>query len=196
MFLDVLLGSKATWRILVLMSESPGMRLGRPEIKRLTHLGNNAVTESLKDLIVHGILTGKKDRKKTTYGLDLTNETAKLILDLCVAERRRLNNLPYQYSLVLREYVRMVLSLCLPKRIILFGSVAKRVYRDDSDIDVAVILEKELPAQTRLDMEDIAAKLNKRFSREIQQHFFTTDEFEKSEDRLVAEIRKDGIELL
>jgi predicted nucleotidyltransferase len=196
MFLDVLLGSKATWRILVLMSEAPGMRLSRPEIKRLTRLGNNAVTESLKDLVVHGILNMKREGRKTAYGFDLTDETAKLIIGLCAAERKGLNNLPYQYSLVLREYVRMTLSLCVPKRIVLFGSVAKRVYREDSDIDIAVVLGEELPAQTRLDMEDVTTRLKKRFGMEIQQHFFALNEFEKAEDKLIAEIRKDGIDLL
>lgn len=195
MFLDIVLGSKATWRILLLMAESPGGRITRPEIRRLTCLGNEAITESLDDLIAHGIIIIKKNGK-TTYGLDLTDDFTKQILVLCEMERKKTNNLPYSYSLVLREYVRMIFSIRSPKRILLFGSVAKRVFRENSDIDVAIVFDDELPTQARLDMEEIADKLKKRFGKEVQQHIFTLKEFEKSKDKLVSEIKLDGVDLL
>ncbi|MBU0535802.1 MAG: nucleotidyltransferase domain-containing protein [Nanoarchaeota archaeon] len=194
MFLDILLGSKATWRILVLMSESPGARLTRPEIKRLTHLGNNSITESLKDLVVHDIIDMRKGGRMT-YGFNLANDFVKQIIFLCEMEKRKLNSLPYSYSIVLREYVRMVLSLCMPERIVLFGSVAKRIYREDSDIDVALVFKEELPVQAKLDIEDIADRLKKRFGKDIQQHMFTAKEF-GSKDRMVSEIKKNGVDLL
>ncbi len=195
MFLDVLLGSKATWRILSLMAESPGSRLTRAEIKKFTCLGNNSITESMKDLLVHNMINARKNGK-TSYGLDMTNEMTKQILLLCEIERKRLNSLPYSFSLILREYVRIILAISAPRRIILFGSVAKRVYREDSDIDIAIIFDDELQTQTRLDMEGAADRLKKRFGKEIQQHIFTVKEFESSKDKLVLEIRRDGIDLL
>lgn len=195
MFLDVLLGSKATWRILLLMAESPGSRLTRAEIKKFTCLGNNAITESMKDLLIHNIMNARKNGK-TSYGLDMADEMTKQILLLCEMERKRLNGIPYSFSLILREYVRIILAISAPLRIILFGSVAKRVYREDSDIDIAIIFDDELKTQARLDMEGAADRLKKRFGKEIQQHIFTVKEFEISKDKLVLEIRRDGIDLL
>lgn len=195
MFLDILLGSKATWRILLLMAESPGGRLTRPEIRRLTCLGNKAITESLNDLLIYNIITIKKDGK-TIYGLDMANEFTKQILILCEMERKKTNSLPYSYSLILREYVRMITSIILPKKILLFGSVAKRIFREDSDIDIALVVHKEMAVQTRLEAEEIANKLKKRFGKDIQQHIFTTKEFENPKDKLVSEIKRDGVDLL
>lgn len=196
MFLDILLGSKATWRIIVLIAESPGMRLTRPEIKKITCLGNNAITESLKDLVVHDVVNIKKAGKKTTYGFNLTNNLTTQLISLCDMEKIRLNNLPYHYSLVLREYVRMVLSILEPERIVLFGSVAKRVYREDSDIDVALVFKTALKTKERIDIEEIAHKIKERFGKEIQQHSFTLQEFKTSKEKLIQEIKRDGIDLL
>ncbi len=196
MFLDILLGSKATWRILTLMSESPGSRITRAEIKKCTKLGNNAISESIKDLVCHKILTMQKRGRKEYYQIDLTNELAKKIIDICDLERKANNNLPYQYSLILREYVRLVLSVFVPQRIILFGSVAKRTFREDSDIDVALIFMSKLPMQKKLDLEEITHKLRKRFQKNIQQHIFTEKEFNKSKSALTDDIKRDGVELI
>ena len=41
-----------------------------------------------------------------------------------------------------RRYCELVIKKYNPKKIILFGSYAKGTYRNDSDIDIAIIFEK------------------------------------------------------
>jgi len=43
---------------------------------------------------------------------------------------------------------------------------------------------------------EITSKLNKRFKKEIQPHYFTTKEFKQDKSKLTEEIVKDGIILM
>lgn len=196
MLLDIVLGNKATWRILILLSENPGSALTRPEIRKFTKLGNKSISSSLNNLLANGLLMKNKDGKKTYYKLDLTNEFTKGALALCKNETKQLNNLPYIFSLILREFTRQVTAEIDVKKIILFGSIAKRTFRDDSDMDVAIITNKELEVNDKLLITRIIENIESRFKKDIQPHYLTLNEFEKKKGELCEEIRRDGINLL
>jgi len=194
MILDISLGSKAVWRILLLMSESPGGGLTREEIRKYTMLGNRAVTLSL-DSMLRSKLVSKERR---LYRMNLSNPLTEDILNLCRKERESLNNIPFKISLPLREFSRQVSEVISPERIFLFGSIAKRTYREDSDMDLAIITKERLSSGQELSVAEMGEKIRKRFLRKIQVHFFTSEEYEKGkkESRLIMEISRDGISLL
>ena len=82
-------------------------------------------------------------------------------------------------------------------QVILFGSYAKRTYTDSSDIDVAIILKEKSPNDELL-ITEVIDKLDKRFGKEIQPHYYSEEEFDKSNkiDKLAQEIVRDGISLV
>lgn len=196
MLLDIVFGSKSVWRILILLSENPGSSLTRPEIRKFTKLGNKAISLSLNNLLINDILIKRKGGKKTYYSLNLTNEFVKDILVLCKNENKCLNNLPYSFSLILREFTRQLIAEIDVKKVILFGSIAKRTFRNDSDIDVAIIIDKELDVKDKLLVTQITENIKLRFKKEIQPHYFILNEFEKGKDKLCEEIKRDGVSLL
>ena len=50
MLLDICLGSKAVWRILLVLADLPGRGVTREEIRKFTKLGSKSLTDSLKTL--------------------------------------------------------------------------------------------------------------------------------------------------
>jgi len=196
MLLDIVFGSKAVWRILILLAENPGSALTRQEIRKFTKLGNKAISLSLNNLTINQILTEHKDGKKKYYKLNLTNEFTRDILNLCKNENKNLNNLSYSFSLILREFTRQTIALINVKNIFLFGSVAKRTFRAESDIDIAIITDNEVKMKEKLLITEIIDNLENRFKKTIQPHYFTTTEFKKGKNKVIDEIKRDGIGLV
>lgn len=195
MILDIALGSKAVWRILILLVGAPGKSLSRNEIREYTRLGNNPLSLSLRSLKKFKILSEKKIGKKYFYNLDLSGEFVSDIIKIIENERKNLNNLPFRFSLILREFTRKLLDASEPEAVILFGSVAKRTYREDSDIDVAVVVNN-ISTNEKLNIAEFLEEIERRFKKKIQVHYFTEKEFSNKKDKLVLEILKDGIKIL
>lgn len=199
MLLDVCLGTKSAWRILFVLAEAPGKAVDRKEIQRLTKLGNKVLTKFLLLLEKFDMIIVNKIGKTYNYKLNLSNPFVEEILDLIKLEKRKLNNPDFVILNILREFVYELTNINLKdlKEVILFGSYAKRTYRKESDIDVAIIL-KEKNVDDELLITAVIDKLKKRFKKEIQPHYYAEKEFKnlKKKNKLVKEIIRDGIELL
>ena len=199
MLLDICLGSKAIWRILIVLSDLPGRGITREEIRKFTKLGSKSVTDSLKTLKEFDIIKAVKESKITYYKLNLTNQFTTQIIELCRLEKENLNNLNFEISIILREFVRMCLDIIEPKKIILFGSIVKTRYKEDSDIDIFILTKEKLKVNEDLMLEHAAERIEKRFKRNIQIHSFSEQEFEKlkkSKNLLIHEIIRDGINII
>lgn len=198
MLLDVCLGSKAAWRILILLGESPGRGITKPEISRHTKLGGNALFLTINSLEKFGLITKEKTGKKTYYKINKANPYSQDIISLVSRERQDLNSLNPEISIPVREFGRQVLHLDI-YQIYLFGSTVKGQYKEGSDIDLAIVLESEPGTKARMHIEEASGSLAKRFKREVQIHYFTKEQFEagrKKGNPLVEEIIRDGIKLL
>jgi predicted nucleotidyltransferase len=99
---------------------------------------------------------------------------------------------------VLKELVSIVLSVVSPEKIILFGSRARGDYRDDSDYDILVILDKLESS----DKHDLIFKLNMSLlnnsDKIIDVDFLATSHssYEKYKDRVIcvySNVEKDGV---
>ena len=199
MLLDICLGSKAIWRILIVLSDLPGRGITREEIRKFTKLGSKSVTDSLKTLKEFDIIKAVKESKITYYKLNLANQFITQIIELCRLEKENLNNLNFEISIILREFVRMCLDIIEPKKIILFGSIVKTRYKEDSDIDIFILTKEKLKVNEDLMLEHAAERIEKRFKRNIQIHSFSEQEFEKlkkSKNLLIHEIIRDGINII
>ncbi len=199
MLLDVCLGTRTAWKILWVFGEAPGKAISRKEIKKLTKLGNKVLTKFLLLLEKFNLITASKIGKSYYYKLNLSSHYVRGILELIILEKRELNNLDFEVLNILREFVYELTNLNLKnlKNVILFGSYAKRTYRKDSDIDVAVIFEEKNTGDELL-ITEIIDRLKKRFNKEVQPHYYTVKEFEeqRKKEGLVKEIIKDGVILI
>lgn len=195
MLVDIVLGSKAVWRVLSVLAEAPGQGVTKEEIKKVTKLGGNSIFDSIIILLKNDMIISEKAGKKTFYRMNMSNKYSRLASEIMQNERRDLNNMSLKIVTILREYARQIFDSIDVVSVYVFGSIVKGSYREDSDIDIAIITEKNISAKERLMLEKIGEKIEKRFGREIQPHFFTQKEF-KAEGGVVEQIKRDGIKLV
>ena len=199
MLLDVCLGTRTAWKMLLVFGEAPGKAVSRKEIQALTKLGNKVITKLLLVLEKFGLIMQNKIGRTHYYKLNMSNPFVERILGLIQWEKKELNNPDFAALNVLREFVYELTNTNLENlcKVILFGSYAKRTYGKDSDIDVAIVLN-EKNSDDELLITEAIDRLNKRFKKEVQPHYYTAKEFEelRKKDSLVKEIVKDGISLL
>ena len=75
----------------------------------------------------------------------------------------------------------------------LFGSYSKLIYKDTSDIDIAVLTPKEFKKNM---INKIIKRLENKYKKNIELHFFERDRFYKNKkDPLVKDIIKNGVKL-
>jgi len=79
--------------------------------------------------------------------------------------------------------------------IYVFGSIVKNSYNEKSDIDIAVIVEKNLSTKQKINLEKAGEEIESRFKREIQLHLFTNAEFKRASG-LAEQVQRDGIKLI
>ena len=199
MLLDICLGTRTSWKILFVLAEAPGKAVSRKNIQNLTKLGNKVITKFLLLLEKFEVVSSKKIGKRYYYTLNLSNPYVEKLLEIIHLEKTKLNNPDFYILNILRDFVYEITNINLDnlRKVILFGSYAKRTYASTSDIDVAVIL-KERNSNDELIISEIIHKLNKRYKKEIQPHYYTLREFDelKKKDRLMQEIIRDGIILI
>jgi len=195
MLLDICLGSKSAWRILMLYGESPGAGFTRQDIRNYTKLGNKSLSFALKRLTSFGILTKSKgELPLAVFKLNRENKYSENILTLLQKERQELNHLPYNFTIIAREFSREVIDSVNALSIYLFGSIAKGTYREGSDMDLAVVVEDKKP-QEDMAINMICDKLSEKFKRKIQCFLLTKDNISKKRTALAEEILKHGIKL-
>ncbi len=197
MLLDVCLGTRTAWKILLVMAEAPGKAVSRKEIQQLTRLGNKVIMKFLLLLEKSGLINSKKIGKTNYYTLDLSNLFVGQIIQIIAVEKKALNNPDFFALNILRDFVYDLTNINLEnlKSVVLFGSYAKRTYNSGSDIDVAIILKNKNPDDELL-ITSAVRRISKRYACTIQPHYFAEAEFSQKKNRLVLEIMKDGIVLL
>ena len=192
MLTESILGYKSSWRILSLLLETPRKLVGRPELFEHTQLGNAPLSYGLNRLVRAGLIVKEKTGKKEFYCINLDNEEIKLVKELWEREKKKLRHLEYGVKIVISEFLRGVSELMEINKVILFGSHAKGTASVNSDIDLAVVFEKDLKPE--IEVARVVKKLEKKFRSEIQIHYFTEKSFGR-ENRLVKEIKREGIKV-
>jgi len=197
MMLDVCLGTRSAWKILLFMSETPGKVLTRKQISEHTKMGNKALVKFLLLLEKFDVIQEVRQGRQFLYKMNVASPFTGNILELIQLERRQLNAPYFGHAIVLREFVYELTNLGLEntRKVVLFGSVAKHTAAVDSDIDIAIVQDKRDP-KTELDVGAACSRIEKRFKCRMQVHYFTAKEFEsKPRSKLVDEILRDGITL-
>ena len=174
---------KDIFKVLSLFGISLGSRFKRNEIKDKTLLYNVNLDKALNKLINLGLL--KKD--KNYYQVNFENEVKDKIFGPVIKEYKRMREIPFKVYLLLIDLIEEP-SKNKETEIYLFGSYAKLIYKENSDVDIAVIGGK-INAK-------LINKLEKKYGLKIELHYFKKDEFYKNKkDPLIKEIIKNGIKL-
>ena len=116
-----------------------------------------------------------------------------MIKEIWEQERKSLRNLDYEIKVIVAEFLRMLLDAVEVKEVILFGSWAKGTASIRSDVDLAIVFRKDFSQE--IEVTRIINHLEKKFSKEIQTHYFTEKAFNKK-SKLINEIKNEGIWLL
>ncbi len=174
------------FKILTLFSISPGSRFTRKEIKEKTILNNIPLDNSLKRLIKSRIL--KKDGKY--YSVNFESEACKELIKVASKQYVQLKEVPLDVYFALVD-VSYKLSVYKETGAYLFGSYSKLVYRENSDIDIALLITKKF---NKKQFEKLIGRLTKTYKKRIEIHYFDKYAFYKNKkDPLVNEIIKNGV---
>ncbi|MBI4016736.1 MAG: nucleotidyltransferase domain-containing protein [Candidatus Aenigmarchaeota archaeon] len=200
MLLDICLGTRTAWKILFVIMSAPGKAIARKQINDMTKTGHR-LDKYLTLLERFQLIVRKKQGKKFLYSFNLTSAYAEQLILLYKQERKDYNAVDFEIINILRDFVYGLTQFDFKniRKLLLFGSYAKRTYHETSDIDVAILTTEETNPGEKLLHTDLIDQLEKRFGKEIQVHYFTETEFEKlrkSGNKLVNEIAADGLVLV
>ena len=177
------------YKILILFSLSPGSRFNRKEIKEKTRLNNVPLDKALRQILASGVAK----REKNYYSLNIADKSAKELLEICQYQYQQLRELPLAVFYLLTDLVDSGLFL-KGNELWLFGSYAKLVYKENSDIDIAVLYSQEISKES---INKTVAKLEKIYNKKIEVHYFEKTGFYKNKkDPLVNGILRDGVRLI
>ncbi len=174
---------KDIFKVLSLFGISPGSRFKRNEIKEKTLLYNVNLDKALNKLVNIDLL--KKD--KNYYQINFENDIKDKILNLVIKEYKRLREIPFKVYLLVIDLMGGI-SKNKKIEVYLFGSYAKLIYKENSDVDIAIIGKKL--------NEKFLNKLEDKYKLKIEIHYFNKNEFYKNKkDPLIKEIIKNGIKV-
>lgn len=177
------------FKILSLFSLALGSRFTRKEIKEKAKLNNVPLDNSLLKLTKLEILK----REGSYYSVNFENEDGKNIIQLLAKQYKQLKEVPFDVYLILAD-ISYNLSPIKGAEAYLFGSYSKLVYREDSDIDIAVLITKKLDKKF---LKNQINRLEKVYRKNIEIHYFDKFNFYKNKkDPLIKEIIKNGIRIV
>ncbi|MFH1127169.1 MAG: nucleotidyltransferase domain-containing protein [archaeon] len=196
MLLDIVLGSKASFRILSVLTKHPGRGFTKEDIKKMTRLGGNSIFRTMNILEKNSIITGNKSGRKTYYRLNLCNKYIPHITGICHMEREDLNNMDSEIATMLREYTRQIADAIEVDSVYVFGSTVKNNYTTNSDVDIALVFKEDIDSNSRLKLKDISRKVETRFKKDIDEHIFKKEDFMKRTIPYSEAVHRDGIRLI
>ena len=121
------------------------------------------------------------------YSLNITDS---FVEEMVKEVKDKFGNLPLKVQFEIFDFMHLTLRIDGISSLILFGSYAKLIYSDKSDIDIAVVFENVIELGDEKKIEKIAEKISKEFRKEIQVHFFKGKDMKHKEDPLIKDILK------
>ena len=129
-------------KIMRLFYKEQSVRLHLREIARRTNLHEPSVTRFLNELEKEGILKAQKDANLKKYTIQKNKKTY-AVFELFDIEKQE--KLPSMRKRALTYYQKNLPEQ--PIFIVLFGSTAKETYKEDSDIDVLLVVNKKIATE-------------------------------------------------
>jgi len=177
------------FKIITLFSISPGSKHNRKFIQEKTGLYNTPLDKALRRLINSKILK----REGNYYSVNFEEEYFKKFIDICISEYKTLKEIPLNIYFLLIDLINEF-SKINRAEIYLFGSYSKLIYKNDSDVDIALIYSNNIDKKL---INKFTLKVEKDYNKNIEIHYFEKNDFYKNKkDPLVKSIIKDGVKLM
>jgi len=174
-------------KIMTIFSISPGSRLNRKIIKEKTGIANVILDKTLAKLVNFKLLI----KEKGFFALNFKNAEVKWIINLVAENYAKFKQIPLKEYFVILNIIDEFSKIKDVGDVYLFGSYAKLIFRENSDIDIAVISEID-----KKEINKVAGKLEKKYNKKIEVHFFTKKFYNNKRDPLVKEILQHGIKII
>ena len=177
-------------KILTVFSLSPGSRFQRKELKEKTRL-NNVNLDNVVNVLLNSNLIKKE---KNSLSLNFDDKNTREIINLISGEYKKLKELPLKvyFSIIDIAYF---LSKLKEIDCYLFGSYAKLIFKENSDIDIAIISDK-INNKDKKEFNRLIQKSEARHKKIIEIHYFKKNFYKNKKDPLVKEILKNGVKLI
>jgi len=176
-----ILNNKSVWKLLALVSYSPGSGYTRQEILRLLRWNNLSLDRTIKKLEFYKIIK----KEKRIIKLDFNNNETKILLNIIEEDKKKLNCPSFELLVILNEFLRLTEDKNIDS-VYLFGSHAKKTASVSSDIDLAIFSDE------KINLIESKEKIIKEFDKEIQLHYFKKGE----KGKLINDIFKNGVKIL
>ena len=168
---------------------SPGRNFSRNELREHTMLSNVTLDTALKKLIYSGIIK----KYKRSISLDLENEITEKTIDEFKKTYIHLKKIPLKVIISLIDITDFS-AKTKGIEMFLFGSYAKLIYNENSDVDLCVLYDDDIDMKK---LREFAKNSGKKIQKKIEFHFFRKNDFYKnSKDAFVKEVLKNGIRIL
>lgn len=176
-------------KVLALFSISPGSKFSRNELKEKTMLNNVPLDNAIILLVNNKIV----EKEKRFFSLNFKNPYTKIIIKLLNEEYLRFKELPLNVYYLLIDVSFSLSNIKNIENAYLFGSYAKLIHREDSDIDIAIIVDGK-NKEPIFNIKNAIKKIEKKYNRLIEEHFFKKNDL-KQKDPLIKEILRNNVKL-
>lgn len=180
--------NKDILEVLSVFSISPGSKFLRKELKERTKLNNINLDNALNILLNSDLI------KKEKRFLSLNFDNVKPIISLVSQQYKELRDLPLDVYFTIINLI-FLLSKFKGVNVYLFGSYAKLIYKETSDIDIAIISDT-ITNNEKKEIGNLIQKLESRYGKKMEIHYFGTNFYKNKKDPLVEEITKNGLKLI
>ena len=175
-------------KILTVFSISPGSRLSRKILKEKTQMPNVILDKTLFRLINLKFVL----REKNFFILNFKKGETKKVIDLLYENYNKLKQLPLKEYFIISDICEELSKIRNIGEVYLFGSYAKLIFTEKSDIDIAIISEEV----NKKEVAKFIKKLGEKYSKVIEVHHFTEDFYKNKKDPLVKEILTHGVKII
>ena len=175
-------------KLLTIFSISPGSKFLRKELKERMRLNNINLDNAINVLLSSNLI--KKERRLLSLNLDNIKQIIRLISD----EYKGLKELPLDVYFPIVDII-FFLSKLKYADVYLFGSYAKLIFKENSDIDIAVVSDK-IDNEEKKELNRLIQKLESKYGKSIELHYFGRKFYKNKKDPIVKEILKNGERLI
>jgi predicted nucleotidyltransferase len=176
-----IINNKSVWKLLALISYSPGAGYTRKEIIKLLNWNNLTLDRTLEKVNFYNIII----KNKRVIKLNFENPDTSKLLDIMEYEKKKMNFPSFELFILLKDFLRLIESKNI-KNIYLFGSHAKKIASVNSDIDIAIF------SNEKINLIEAKQTISDHYEKEIQLHYFKSNE----KNIIIEEVIKHGVKLI
>ncbi|MBU1203634.1 MAG: nucleotidyltransferase domain-containing protein [Nanoarchaeota archaeon] len=177
-------------KVLTIFCISPGSRFQRKELKEKTRLNNLVLDRILNVLLNSRVIK----REKRWLLLNIENKEARQVIELISKDYKELKEIPLDVYFPIIELI-YLLGRLRGLDVYLFGSYAKLIFKENSDIDIAIVSE-HISVKEKREVSNLTRKVKDRYDKILEIHYFTKSFHKNKKDPLVKDIIKNGVKLI